>query len=140
MVNIHHTKGSIQYYTNKKTDSPVITGIYEAGKNIEIPTQAVENLEAAADDNGLKFKDKDTLYLIFDRDTLRYKYKYSNKYTALYLPTAAPNGLIYAKDMVVRLQGVVKGRYTIGCSSSSSSTGKGSIWLDDNIVTTQIQW
>ncbi|MCW8804945.1 MAG: hypothetical protein OQK56_00675 [Ignavibacteriaceae bacterium] len=127
-------KKSINYYTNKSTDAPVITGIYEPGKNLEIPTQAVENLEAAADDNGLKFKDKDSLYLIFDKDTLRYKYNYSEKYTALYLPSAAPNGLIYAKDMVVHLQGIVKGKYTLGCSSSTSSTDKGSIWLDDNIV------
>jgi len=127
-------KKAIDYYTNKSTDAPVITGLYEPGKNLEIPAQAVENLEAAADDNGLKFKDKDSLYLIFDRDTLRYKYNYSEKYTALYLPSAAPNGLIYAKDMVVRLQGVVKGKYTLGCSSSTASTDKGSIWLDDNIV------
>jgi hypothetical protein len=127
-------KGAINYQTNKSTDSPVITGIYEAGRNLEIPPQAVENLEAAADDNGLKFKNQDTVYLVFDRDSLRYKYKYSSNYTALYLPSAAPNGLIYAKDCVVRLQGVVKGRYTLGCSSSSTSTGKGSIWLDDNIV------
>jgi hypothetical protein len=127
-------KGLIEYKTNKKTDSPVITGIYEAGKDLIIPPQAVENLEAAADDDGLKFKNQDTLYLVFDKDTLRYKYKYSNKYTALYLPSAAPNGLIYAKDMVVRLKGVVKGKYTLGCSSSSASTGKGTVWLDDNIV------
>jgi hypothetical protein len=127
-------KGAIQYQTNKITDSPVITGIYEPGKNLEIPPQTVENLEAAADDNGLKFKNNDSLYLIFDKDSLRYKYNYSSKYKALYLPTAAPNGLIYAKDMVVHLQGVVKGRYTLGCSSSSYSTGKGSIWLDDDIT------
>jgi len=127
-------KGVIQYKTNKSTDSPIITGIYEPGKNLELPTSAVENLEAAADDNGLKFKNNDTLYLVFDRDSLRYKYNYSSKYTALYLPSAAPNGLIYAKNMVVRLQGVVKGKYTLGCSSSTSSTGKGTIWLDDDIV------
>ncbi|HSW56138.1 MAG TPA: hypothetical protein VLH59_13720 [Ignavibacteriaceae bacterium] len=127
-------KGAIQYKTNKTTDSPVITGIYEAGKNLEIPPQAVENLEAAADDNGYKFHDQDTVYLVFDRDTLRYKYSYSSNFTALYLPSAAPNGLIYAKDCVVRLQGVVKGRYTLGCSSSSTSTGKGTVWLDDDIV------
>jgi hypothetical protein len=127
-------KKSLTYQTNKSTDKPIITGIYEPGKNLEIPTQAVENLEAAADDDGLKFKDQDTVYLLFDRDTLRYKHKYSDKYLPLYLPSAAPNGLIYAKNMVVRLQGVVKGKYTLGCSSSTTSTGKGTIWLDDNIV------
>jgi hypothetical protein len=128
-------KKSINYYTNKSSDAPTITGIYEPGKNLVIPPQAVENLEAAADDNGLKFQDKDSLYLIFDRDSLRYKYNYSDEYTALYLPTAAPNGLIYAKDMVVRLKGVVQGKYTIGCSSSSTtSTEKGTVWLDDDIV------
>jgi|WetSurSiteA1Bulk_404760.scaffolds.fasta_scaffold09894_1 hypothetical protein len=127
-------KGSIEYQTNKKTDSPVITGIYLPGKNLEIPTQAVENLEADADDDGYKFDGQDTVYLLFDKDTLRYKYSYKNKYTALYLPSAAPNGLIYAKNMVVRLKGTVKGKYTLGCSSSTSSTGKGTVWLDDDIV------
>lgn len=127
-------KGALHYKTDKPTDSPVITGIYEAGKNLEIPSKAVENLEAAADDNGYKFQDQDTVYLVFDRDTLRYKYSYSSNYTALYLPSAAPNGLIYAKDCVVRLKGTVMGQYTLGCSSSSTSTGKGTIWLDDDIV------
>lgn len=127
-------KGAIEYYKDKKTDSPTITGLYEPGKDLIIPPQAVENLEAAADDKGYKFENKDTVYLFFDKDTLRYKHKYSDKYQALYLPTAAKNGLIYAKNMVVRLKGTVKGKYTVGCSSSTSSTGKGTIWLDDDIV------
>ena len=127
-------KGSIIYYDKKSKDAPIITGVYETGKDITIPTNAVENLEADADNNGLKFDGHDTVYVKFDSDTLRYKYKFQDKYTAVYLPTAAPNGLIYAKNTVLRLQGTVKGQYTIGCTSSTSSTGKGTVWLDDDIV------
>jgi len=127
-------KGSIVYYSSKNQDAPVITGLYEPGKSVVLPTNAVENLEADADAGGLKFSGKDTVYLFFNRDSLKFKYKYSDPYQSLNLPDAAPNGLVYAKDCVVRLKGVVKGQYTLGCSSSSTSTGKGTVWLDDNIV------
>lgn len=42
--------------------------------------------------------------------------------------------MIFANNAVVRLKGTVKGQYTIGCNSTTTSTGKGTVWLDDNIV------
>ena len=127
-------KGSLIYYKNKKSDAPIITGVYEPGKSVEIPNNAVKDLEPEAASGGHKFAGFDTLFLTFDRDTLRFRDSYNAKDSAVYLPSFAGNGLIYAKDCVVRLKGTVRGQYTIACDSVSSSPGKGTIWLDDDIV------
>jgi hypothetical protein len=127
------TKKSLIYYTSQKADKPYFLGGFEQGVNLNLPTDAVDAMESIADDDGLKFSGKDTVYLMFAGDSLKYKYKYQDKYSSLYLPTASPNGMIFAKDCVLRLKGTVKGQYTIGCSSSMSA-GKGTIYLDDDIV------
>jgi len=127
------TKRSMIYYKNEATDKPYFFGGYEQGVNLPMPTNAVDEMETIADDDGFKLSGHDTVYMTFDRDSLRFKYSYNAKYTAVYLPAAAPNGLIFAKDCVVRLKGVVKGQYTLGCSSTISA-GKGTIYLDDDIV------
>lgn len=126
-------KGRLIYYDRKRKDKPIITGKYEPGKSIEIPEHAVKDLLPQAA-GGHIFAGNDTVYITFDRDSLRYRYSYNGTDSAKYLPTMAPNGLIYARDCVVRLQGVVKGQYTIACDSSTGVPGKGTIWLDDNIV------
>jgi len=130
------TKKSIIYQNNQNTDKPYFLGGYEQGVDLPMPTNAVDDMEAIADDDGLKFSGKDTVYLMFAGDSLKYKYKFSDKYLSLYLPTASPNGMIFAKDCTVRLKGTVKGQYTIGCNSLMSA-GKGTIYLDDNIVFNQ---
>jgi hypothetical protein len=127
------TKRSTIYYTNESTDKPYFHGGYEQGVNLPLPTSAVDNMEAIADDDGFKLSGHDTVYITFDRDSLRYRFSYSAKNTVVYLPAAAPNGLIFAKDCVVRLKGVVKGQYTLGCSSTMLA-GKGTIYLDNDIV------
>jgi hypothetical protein len=127
-------KGSIVYYTKKSYDAPVITGIYEPGKSIVIPDHAADDLESKVASGGYEFTGHDTVYLNFQRDTLLYKFSYKGTDSVLYLPTAASNGLIFAKNCTVRLKGVVKGQYTLGCTSSTLSTGKGTVWLDDDIV------
>jgi hypothetical protein len=127
------TKRSTIYYTNEKTDKPYFYGGYEQGVNLPLPTTAVDDMEAIADDDGFKLSGQDTVYITFDRDSLRYRFSYNAKNTVVYLPAAAPNGLIFAKDCVVRLNGVVKGQYTLGVSSLMSA-GKGTIYLDNDIV------
>jgi hypothetical protein len=127
------TKRSTIYYTNEKTDKPYFHGGYEQGVNLPLPTTAVDDMEAIADDDGFKLSGHDTVYITFDRDSLRYRFSYNAKNTVVYLPAAAPNGLIFAKDCVVRLNGVVKGQYTLGVSSLMSA-GKGTIYLDNDIV------
>jgi hypothetical protein len=125
---------SLVYKTNKSSDKPNFLGGYETGISLPMPTDAVDNMEAAAEAGGLEFEGHDTVYICFVNDSLKYKYSYGASYSSLYLPDAAANGLIFAKNAVVRLQGTVKGQYTIGCNSTTSSTGKGTIYLDDDIV------
>ena len=127
------TKKKLIYYTSQSSDKPYFLGGYQDGVDLPLPADAVEGLESIADDDGLKLSGHDTVYITFDRDSLRYRYSYNAKNTVVYLPSAAPNGLIYAKDCVVRLKGTVKGQYTLGCSTNMSA-GKGTIYLDDNIV------
>lgn len=131
-------KGSLLYYTNKKQDQPVITGDYKPGFSMDIPEGSVDDIEIAADDDGLKFNDHDTVYLSFARDSLRYKFAYGESYTSLYLPDASHNGVIFAKDAVVRMSGTVQGQYTVACSSPGKGSGcnplKGLVYLDGDIV------
>jgi hypothetical protein len=125
---------SLVYYKNKSTDKPYFLGGYEPGVSLTMPTNAVDNMESAADAGGLKFTGQDTVYMYFVNDSLKYKYSYSASYTTVYLPDAASNGMIFAKNSTVRLKGTIKGQYTLGCNSTSVSTAKGNINLDDNIV------
>jgi len=127
------TKKSMIYYKDEPTDKPYFFGGYEQGVDLPLPTNAVDDMEAIADNDGLKLSGHDTVYITFDRDSLRYRFSYNAKNTAVYLPTAAPNGLIFAKDCIVRLKGIVKGQYTLGCSSIMAATN-GTIYLDDDIV------
>lgn len=130
------TKKSLIYYTSQSADKPYFLGGFEQGVDLPLPTNAVDEMESIADANGLKFSGKDTVYMKFVNDSLKYKYKFTDPYTTVYLPSASPNGMIFAKDCIVRLQGTVKGQYTIGCSSLMSAS-KGTIYLDDNIVFSQ---
>ncbi|MDX1373626.1 MAG: hypothetical protein R3321_14230, partial [Nitrososphaeraceae archaeon] len=101
--------------------------------DLPLPTDAVDDFEPIADDDGFKITGQDTVYMTFDRDTLRYRFSYSATDTAVYLPSVAPNGLIFVKNSILRMKGIVKGQYTIGCSSTGGS-GAGTIYLDDDIV------
>ena len=130
------TKKSLIYYTSQSADKPYFLGGFEQGVDLPLPTDAIDAMEAIADDNGLKFSGKDTVYLTFAGDSLKFKYKYTDPYQSLYLPSASPNGMIFAKDCVLRIKGTVKGQYTIGCNSLMSA-GKGTIYLDDDIVFNQ---
>ncbi|MFI5237308.1 MAG: hypothetical protein ACHQLA_05170 [Ignavibacteriales bacterium] len=127
------TKRNMIYYTSEAADKPRFFGGYDQGVNLPLPTTAVDDMESNAT---LSFTGHDTVYMTFSQDTLKYKYAHNALYTPVYLPTAASNGLIFAKNCVVRLKGTIKGQYTIGCSSSGT-IGKGTIWLDNDIVYNQ---
>ena len=126
---------SLIYYKNKTTDKPYFLGGYETGVSLPMPTGAVDNMESAADAGGFKFTGHDTVYMFFAKDSLKYKYSYGAAYSTVYLPDVASNGLIFAKNSIVRLKGTVKGQYTVACNKTTS--GKGSIYLDDDIVYNQ---
>ncbi len=126
---------SLIYKTNKSTDKPYFLGGYESGVSLPMPTDAVDNMESAADAGGYKFTGHDTVYMCFANDSLKYKYSYGASYNSIYLPDAAANGMIFAKNSIVRLSGTVKGQYTVACNNTTS--GKGKIYLDNDIVYNQ---
>ncbi len=123
------------YYSSKNKDKPYFFGGFEKGIDIPMPTNGVNLIEPIADDNGLKFTGHDTVYITFDRDSLRYRFSYNDPESVVYLPTASPNGVIFAKNSIVRLKGVVKGQYSV--VSSGEGTNRGIIYLDDDIVFNQ---
>ncbi len=128
------TKRKLIYYSSKRKDKPYFYGGFEKGIDLPLPTNGVDIIEPEADANGLKFDGQDTVYITFDQDSLKFRYSYGAPDSVIYLPTAAPNGVIFAKNSVVRLKGTVKGQYSI---VSSGPSGKGIIYLDDDIVFNQ---
>jgi hypothetical protein len=125
------TKRSLKYYTSKSKDYPKFFAGFEQGVDLPLPTDGLSPIEAAADDDGYKFTGKDTVYLTFANDSLKIRYQWNKPDSTAYLPDLAPNGVIFAQNSVVRLQGTVKGQYTVAVSGSS---GKGKVFLDNDIV------
>lgn len=128
------TKKKLIYYSSKSKDKPFFYGGFEKGVDLPLPTNGVDIIEPVADANGLKFNGQDTVYITFDQDSLKFRYSYGAPDSVVYLPSAAPNGVIFAKNSVVRLKGVVKGQYSV---VSSGPSGKGKIYIDDDIVFNQ---
>lgn len=123
------TKRSLVKYNSSA--KPYFYGGFEKGVNLPLPTDGLTPIENAADADGYKFTSKDTVYLTFAVDSLKIKYAWNGATTTVLASSFAPNGVIFAKDAVLRLQGTVKGQYSVVASGSS---GKGKIFLDDNIV------
>ncbi len=125
------TKKGIQYYTSKRYDTPVLNGGYEQGVDLPLPTNGVSNLETVSNSGGHTFTGHDTVYLFFAGDSIRYKYSYKGTTTTQLASSFAPNGVIFADNSVLRVQGTVKGQYTIG---ASGSYGKGNVYIDNDII------
>lgn len=127
------TKKKLIYYTSKRKDKPRFFGGFERGVDLPLPNDGLDKVELAAMDDGLFINGPDTVYLTFERDSLKYRYSYNSPDTALYLPSVAPNGVIFAKNSIIRMKGVVKGQYSVACSGSGSAS-EGKIYLDDDII------
>ena len=125
------TKKSIIYYKNKTTDEPYFYGGFEQGIDLPLPTDGLSPIETDADNGGYKFVNKDTVYLTFAADSIKYKFKNTDPYTTVLASSFTSNGVIYAKDAVLRIKGTVKGQYTVAASGSNP---KGNIYIDDDIV------
>lgn len=125
------TKRDLKYYSSKSKDKPYFYGGFEKGVNLPLPVDGLNKIELAAKDDGLFMEGHDTIYLTFDSDSIKYRYAYNAPDTALHLPTVAPNGVLFMKNAVVRMKGVVKGQYSVACSGTLS---KGKIYLDDDII------
>jgi hypothetical protein len=126
-------KGIRKYHWWGNSDSPIINGTYQQGVNMPMPNNNVADLKTSAQQNGYKFTSEDTVYLNFDKDSLKYKFAYNSPDSTVLLSDFAPNGVLFANNAVLRIKGTVKGRYSVGASGNSSG-GKGNIYIDDNIV------
>lgn len=113
------------------SEKPYFYGGFEKGVNLPLPSDGIAPLETAAGSGGYKFTGHDTVYVTFVSDSIKYKFAYSGATTTVLATDFAPNGVIFAKDAVLRLQGTVKGQYSVVASGSS---GKGKIFLDADIV------
>jgi hypothetical protein len=143
--------GELIYQTNKKTDSPIITGLYQPGLSLPIPDNSISELLEPALDNGKRFSfysnssiRYESFYLTFNSNQVTYRITgqiksgwnwvpFDSTYAPINAATLAPNGLIYfggtdryGNPIDMRLKGTVQGQYTV--------SSEGSIWLDDNIV------
>jgi hypothetical protein len=68
----------------------------------------------------------DTAYITFKKDSIQIKMGYNLPSTTYLTSTKTTDGVIYVEGMDVRLQGTVKGMYTIA--------SEGNVWLDGDIV------
>lgn len=114
-----------------KTDKPKFLGGFEAGLNIPIPMNVTNNIETEADKGGFKVTGKDTVYLTFASDSIKIKFAWNGPVTTKLASALAPNGVIFIKDpLAVRLQGTVKGQYTVAVSGPLN---RGNIYIDNDI-------
>jgi len=105
---------------------PKFYGGFEKPVDLPMPLTSVTDLEALAIADGELFSGKDTVYLTFAGDSVKYRWKYSQKDTTYHLASIAPNGVLFAKNCVVRLQGTIKGQYTVGANKT--------VFIDNDIV------
>ena len=125
------TKGTVKYLTNEANDAPRFFGGFESGVSVTFPSGELDNIKTLATDDGHVFSGKDTVYVTFDGDSIKYRFNYNEIPTTVLASSLAPNGVIYAENTILRLQGVVKGKYTIACNGTDP---KGNVYLDDNLT------
>lgn len=122
------------------TDTPQFIGGFESGVDKPLPPANVSGVEADAISGGHDFSGQDTVYVTFKNDSVSYKYNYNATSTTVLGSTFAPNGVIFASGATLRLQGTVNGRYTVGASSVTTTSGwhttttGGNVYLDNDIV------
>ena len=128
------------HFVTKGYSNPQFNGGYQSGVDMPIPTGGTANLQSLADNGGVDFTGHDTVYVTFAGDSVKYKFSYSDSYTSALASTLAPNGAIFASGATLRIQGTVKGKYTIGASQITTGSGHhatttgGNIYLDNDIV------
>lgn len=118
--------GPIEYYSNAASDAPIINGTYSPNTTIPMPTDGVTRLADAAASAGYTFNGNSTVFMEFAEDSIRYKFNSGDPYTTVLGSDLAPNGIIYVNDGNLRIQGTVKGNWSIGSNKS--------VYLDDDIV------
>ena len=145
------TKKTLKYKSNQKNDEPYFLGGFEQGVDLPLPNDGLSPIKADAKSGGWDVPQTtstttttttkwgktttttttstDTAYITFANDSIKIKLGYNKAVSTYLASTIAPNGVIYVEGMDVRLQGTVKGQYTVA--------GEGDIYLDDDIVYSQ---
>ena len=121
--------GSVVKYSH--TAKPHFYGGIETGVHIDIPENGTSLVAGAATLNGHTFSSHSLVYVEFRGDSLRYRYSTGSSWTYVLASDFAPNGVIFAQDAELHIEGKVKGKYTIGASGTGGDRGK--IFLDDDI-------
>ncbi|MBK8944852.1 MAG: hypothetical protein IPM32_06205 [Ignavibacteriae bacterium] len=118
--------GAIKYYTDKATDEPTIQGTYLPGTTINIPTDGITNLSQSAASSGYVFSGHSQVFLQFDGDSIKYKYNSGDPYVTVLGTDLAPNGVIYVENGNLRIEGTVKGNWSVGSNQN--------VYLDNDVV------
>ena len=100
---------------------PVINGTYTPNVDTPMDTGGVSNVKAEAANDGYTFTGHDTVYLSFVNDSVKYKYSYNGPVTSKLGTQLAPNGVIFADQATLRIQGTVQGQYTVGASQGTKT-------------------
>lgn len=123
--------GSLVKYSNSA--KPQFLGGFQTGVHIDIPSNGVSNLKAAATAGGYVFTNQSTVYLEFRGDSIRYRFSPTEAWTNVLASTFAPNGAIFAENANLRIKGRIKGRFTVG----ADGTSRGNVYLDDDVFYNQ---
>ena len=100
---------------------PQFNAGYQSGVDVPIPGTGISDLQTMADNGGADITGHDTVYINFAGNNIQYKYSYNSDYTTVAASTFAPNGVIFASGAVLRVQGTVKGQYSVGASQETKT-------------------
>ena len=121
--------GHLIYQDNELSDRPELHGSFQTGFSDTLTTNGLQPLRDAAAQDGYeitKSHSTDTVYITFKNDSIQVKKGYFQTITTYKTSEIAPNGVIYAQGMDIRLKGTVEGQYSV--------VSDGNIYIDDDIV------
>jgi hypothetical protein len=135
------TLNGIHRYTNPQNstnalDRPVFKGGFDAGINVDLPSD-FSTLKNAAAAGGRKITGGQDVYIEFHHNG-KIWWKRDNNWggggwNKDDLSDFAPNGAFFAEGVNVHVRGEVHTRVTIGCGGTTGSNSEGNIWLDDDV-------
>lgn len=120
---------SQQVWVPNPDNDPQFLGGYMSGVNLPMPSDGINNLVNLAKVEGREFtksdgSPQDTIYLKFDADSIRYKFKRNSNYTTEPSASFTQNGVISGGNSVLRIEGTVKGQFTVVAAGTG---GKGTL-------------
>ncbi len=117
---------------DRNSKPKLINTVIKKGDNLPIPTNGMSTVESMASTGGHIFSGENNVYIIFDNDYVKYRFKTYGSWTKIKTSSLAPNGTIVAVNSTLHIQGVVKGQVTIGATGTNYN--QGNIYIDDDIV------